>query len=85
MDKRQKGTIIPSGDENTDLVRVVCINKILRFDESIDFSKFDFLFGTLQNRPKRLIKLLISLECLTNLNEIAKIVLNIERKLMDKK
>jgi hypothetical protein len=76
MQKRKKGTIIPSGIYDIDQLRVNCINKILLFDDSIDFDKFDFLFGSLKNRPKRLIKLLISLDCLPNLEEISEIIFN---------
>ena len=36
MQKRQKGTIIPSGNYFIDELRVNCINKILLFDNSID-------------------------------------------------
>jgi hypothetical protein len=76
MQKRQKGTVIPSGNYYIDQLRVNCINKILLFDDSIDFDQFDFLFGSLKNRPKRLIKLLISLDCLPNLEEISEIIFN---------
>ena len=74
MEKRQKGTIIPSGDLYIDYLRVMCIKKILAFDDEIDYSKFDFLFGNLQNRPKRLIKYLIKTDCLPDLDKIAKII-----------
>ena len=76
MQKREKGTIISSGNYHTYLIRVMCIKKILLFDEKIDYEKFDFLFGKLKNRPKRLIKLLISLECLPHLSQISEIILN---------
>ena len=76
MQKRKKGTIIPSGIYEIDQLRVNCINKILLFDNSIDYDKFDFLFGNIRNRPKRLIKLLISLDCLPNLDKISEIILN---------
>jgi len=72
--KRKKGTVIPSGNYVIDQLRVNCINKILLFDNDIDFDKFDFLFGDLKSRPKRLIKLLISLDCLPNLEKIAEII-----------
>lgn len=72
--KRKKGTVIPSGNDVIDQLRVNCINKILLFDNDIDFDKFDFLFGDLKSRPKRLIKLLISLDCLPNLEKIAEII-----------
>ena len=75
MNKRQKGTIIKSGNDEIDNLRVMCINKILMFDPDIDYSQFDFLFGNLKNRPKRLIKLLISLDCLPDLDRISKILL----------
>ena len=77
MDKRKKGTIIESGDNNIDSLRVALLNKILQFDQTIDYSKFDFLFGSLQNRPKRLVNYLISLDCIPHLEEIAKIILNV--------
>ena len=80
MDIRPKGTIIPSFDKDIDLLRVTCIQKILSFDDDIDYSKFDFLFGTKQNRPKRLIKLLISLDCIPNLDKISEIILNKKSK-----
>ena len=54
MEKRQKGTIITSGNLSKDFLRVACIKKILLFDDSIDYEKFDFLFGNLKNRPKDL-------------------------------
>ena len=76
MQKRKKGTIIPSGIDDIDQLRVNCINKILLFDDSIDFDQFDFLFGSLKNTPKRLIKLLISLDCLPNLDKISEIIFN---------
>ena len=76
MQKREKGTIITSGDLSIDYLRVICINKILMFDETIDYDKFDFLFGNLKNRPKRLIKLLISLDCLPHLEKISEIIFN---------
>ena len=76
MQKRKKGTIIPSGIYEIDQLRVNCINKILLFDNSIEYDKFDFLFGNIRNRPKRLIKLLISLDCLPNLDKISEIILN---------
>jgi hypothetical protein len=76
MQKRQKGTVIPSGNYFIDGLRVNCINKILLFDNSIDYDKFDFLFGSIRNRPKRLIKLLISLDCLPNLDKISEIIFN---------
>ena len=76
MQKRKKGTIIPSGIYDIDQLRVNCINKILLFDNSIDYDKFDFLFGNIKNRPKRLIKLLISLDCLPNLEKISEIILH---------
>ena len=75
MEKRQKGTIISSDNPLLDLIRVNCIKKILQFDDDIDYKKFDFLFGTKQNRPKRLIKLLISLDCLPYLDKISEIIL----------
>ena len=78
-EKRQKGTVLPSGDDNIDFIRCMCINKILQFDDKIDFSQFDFLFGNLKNRPKRLIKYLISLDCLPNLDRIHKIIFGIEK------
>ena len=34
------------------------------------------IFGNIRNRPKRLIKLLISLDCLPNLDKISEIILN---------
>jgi len=67
MEKREKGTIIRSGNLEIDILRVTIIRKILEFDPNVDYSKFDFLFGNLQNRPKRLIKYLISLDCLPDL------------------
>eukprot|EP01095_Lingulamoeba_sp_RSL-Kostka_P010729 TRINITY_DN3917_c0_g4_i1.p1 TRINITY_DN3917_c0_g4~~TRINITY_DN3917_c0_g4_i1.p1 ORF type:complete len:137 (+),score=19.33 TRINITY_DN3917_c0_g4_i1:136-546(+) len=73
--KRQKGTIISSGDEIIDDIRCMCINKILQFDETIDFDEFDFLFGNLRGRPKRVINLLIELECLDILDILCCIVL----------
>ena len=76
MQKREKGTIIPSGIYDIDQLRVNCINKILLFDNTIDYDKFDFLFGSLRSRPNRLIKLLISLDCLPNLDKISEIILN---------
>ena len=76
MQKREKGTIITSGDSSKDYLRVICINKIIMFDEAIDYDKFDFLFGNLKNRPKRLIKLLISLDCLPHLEKISEIIFN---------
>ena len=75
MEKRQKGTIISSGVVEINLLRVACIRKILAFDDEIDYSKFDFLFGTKKNRPKRLIKYLISCDCLPDLPRIADIIL----------
>ena len=51
--KRQKGTIISSENIEIELMRVFCIRKILRFDDDIDYKKFDFLFGNKKNRPKR--------------------------------
>ena len=76
MEKRPKGTVIPSGNLEIDILRVMIIRKILEFNPNTDYSKFDFLFGNLQNRPKRLIKYLISLDCLPDLEKIAKIILN---------
>ena len=76
MNKRPKGMIIPSFIRDIDLLRVTCIKKILLFDDEIDYGKFDFLFGDKKNRPKRLIKLLISLDCLPNLEKISEIILN---------
>jgi len=76
MQKRKKGTVISSGIYEIDQLRVNCINKILLFDDSIDYDKFDFLFGNLRNRPKRLIKFLISLDCLPYLYNISEIILN---------
>jgi hypothetical protein len=63
MDQRAKGTIIESGDFKIDSARVACINKILQFDNSIDFEKFDFVMSG-GSRPRKLIKLLISLDSL---------------------
>ncbi len=77
MEKRKKGTIISSGNLEIDILRVTIIRKILEFDPNVDYSKFDFLFGNLQNRPKRLIKYLISLDCLPDLERIAKIILDV--------
>ena len=74
IQKRKKGTVYPSGDSNIDFIRCMCINKILMFDDDIDYSKFDFLFGNLKNRPKRLIKYLISLDCLDDLEKIYEII-----------
>ena len=74
MEKRQKGTIITSGNLSKDFLRVAFIKKILLFDDSIDYEKFDFLFGNLKNRPKKLIKLLISLDCLPHLDRISEII-----------
>ncbi len=71
MDKRNKGNIILSGNKEIDKLRIDCINKILLFDNDINYDLFDFLFGNFQSRPKRLIKLLISLDCLENLDKIA--------------
>ena len=76
MESRQKGTIILSGDDEKDKLRVLCINKVLEFDGSFNLESFDFIFGQLQNRPKRLVKLLISLDCLDNLDKIAAIIFN---------
>ena len=76
MEKRQKGTIYESGISIIDSLRIACINKILLFDDTIDYTKFDFLFGTKQNRPKRLIKLLITLDSIPYLDRISKIIFN---------
>ena len=76
MIKRPKGMIIPSFIISIDLLRVTCIKKILLFDDDINYEKFDFLFGNKRNRPKRLIKLLISLDCLPYLDKISEIILN---------
>ena len=76
--KRQKGTIISSENIETDLMRVFCIRKILQFDDDIDYKKFDFLFGNKKNRPKRLIKLLVTLDCFPYLEKIHEIIFNEE-------
>ena len=72
--KRKKGNIIESGDILIDNLRVNCINKILCFDHTINFDSFDFIFGGLKSRPKRLINFLISLECIPHLERIALII-----------
>ena len=76
MEKRKKGTIIQTGDDATDTLRIMCINKILLFDGTIDYSKFDFLFGDKGSRRKRLIKYLISPDCVVDLYRIYDIIFN---------
>jgi len=73
---RQKGTIISSGNEAVDKLCVDCINKILLFDKTIDYTQFDWMFGTLQSRPNRLIKYLIKPESVGNVTRIASIIFN---------
>ena len=79
MEPRKKGTVYPSGDLLIDSIRCMCINKILMFDD-IDFSEFVFLFGNKRNRPKRLIKYLISVDCLPNLEKICTIIFKKENE-----
>lgn len=69
---RQKGTVLPSGNDAVDTKRCACINKILAFDNTIDYQNdFSFMFEPgVGSRPNRLIKHLISLDCLDNLDRI---------------
>eukprot|EP00435_Cladocopium_sp_Y103_P072943 s265_g41.t2 len=69
---RQKGTVLPSGNAGVDTKRCACINKILAFDNTIDYQNdFSFMFEPgVGSRPNRLIKHLISLDCLDNLDRI---------------
>ena len=69
---RQKGTVLPSGNDAVDTKRCACINKILAFDNTIDYQNdFSFMFEPgVGSRPNRLIKHLISLDCLYNLDRI---------------
>lgn len=73
-DGRVQGTIFESGDAEIDRKRIDCINKILEFDDSIDFQDFDFLFPGLGNRANRLKRHLISLDCLNDLDRIHSII-----------